>query len=89
MAKRLGSLEIKNFRQLRDLSIQELGHVNLIVGGNNSGKSTLLEALRLFAGKAAPSLIEELLVSHGELQSEIAVPRERLQTCSLDEGFHW
>lgn len=69
MNRRLGSLGIKNFRQLRDLSIPELGHVNLIVGGNNSGKSTLLDALRLFAGRAAPSLIEELLLSHGELQS--------------------
>lgn len=69
MNRRLGSLGIKNFRQLRDLSIAELGHVNLIVGGNNSGKSTLLDALRLFAGRAVPSLIEELLVSHGELQS--------------------
>jgi AAA domain, putative AbiEii toxin, Type IV TA system/AAA ATPase domain len=69
MNKRLESLGIKNFRQLRDLSIAELGHVNLIVGGNNAGKSTLLDALRLFAGRAAPSLIEELLVSHGELQS--------------------
>jgi predicted ATPase len=71
MNKRLESLAVKNFRQLRDLSIAELGHVNLIVGGNNSGKSTLLDALRLFAGNAAPSLIEELLVSHGELQSAV------------------
>lgn len=69
MNRRLSSLVVKNFRQLRDLSIPELGHVNLIVGGNNSGKSTLLDALRLLAGKAAPSLIEELLTSHGELQN--------------------
>ena len=71
MNRRLGSLAIKNFRQLRDLSVEELGHLNLIVGGNNSGKSTLLDALRLFAGRAAPSLIEDLLISHGELQSAI------------------
>jgi predicted ATPase len=71
MNRRLSSLAVKNFRQLRDLSIADLGHLNLIVGGNNSGKSTLLDALRLFAGKAAPSLIEELLLSHGELQNTI------------------
>jgi predicted ATPase len=71
MSMRLRSLVVKNFRQLRDLSIADLGHLNLIVGGNNSGKSSLLDALRLFAAKAAPSLIEELLVSHGELQSAV------------------
>lgn len=71
MGRRLESLAVKNFRQLRDLSIGELGDLNLIVGGNNSGKSTLLDALRLFAAKAVPSLIEELLVTHGELQSAV------------------
>ena len=41
----LDSLKIKNFRILEDVTIEKLGHVNLIVGKNNSGKSTVLEAL--------------------------------------------
>ena len=45
----LDSLKIKNFRILEDVTIEKLGHVNLIVGKNNSGKSTVLEALLLFA----------------------------------------
>lgn len=68
MTRRLQNLRVKNFRQLKDLSIESLGDVNLIVGGNNSGKSTFLEAIRLLAGRGAPSLIEELLASHGEYQ---------------------
>lgn len=47
----LGSLRIKGFRAFDDLTIQGLGHVNLIVGRNNVGKSTLLEAVRLYAAR--------------------------------------
>ncbi len=45
----LDSLTIKNFRVLEDIHVKKLGHVNLIVGKNNSGKSTVLEALALLA----------------------------------------
>lgn len=45
----LDSLHIKNFRCFEDLTIPELGRVNLIVGKNNSGKSTLLEAVNILA----------------------------------------
>ena len=36
------SLRITNFRALRDLTVEQLGRVNLIVGKNNVGKTTLL-----------------------------------------------
>ncbi len=45
----LDSLKIQNFRLLEDIEVKKLGHVNLIVGKNNSGKSTVLEALVLLA----------------------------------------
>jgi len=48
----LNSLEIKNFRILEDFKVSKLGRVNLIVGKNNSGKSSVLEALRIYAGNA-------------------------------------
>jgi len=44
----LRSLEIRNFRTFSRLAIQRLGRVNLVVGKNNVGKTTLLEALRLY-----------------------------------------
>jgi predicted ATPase len=46
----LDSLKIKNFRSLEDFEVAKLGRVNLIVGRNNSGKSSVLEALRIYAG---------------------------------------
>lgn len=43
----LKSLHIKNFRDLRDLTIEPLKRVNLITGQNNTGKTGVLEALVL------------------------------------------
>ena len=42
------SLYIKNYKNLRELSIDSLARVNLIVGCNNVGKSTLLEAVSIY-----------------------------------------
>lgn len=41
----LNGFEVKGFKKFTDLSIDDLGQFNLIVGDNNSGKTTLLEAL--------------------------------------------
>src|SRR5437764_1333548 len=64
----LESLEIRRFRAFRELTVPHLGRVNLIVGKNNVGKTTLLEALRLYA---RPGTLEDLLgvlTSRDELQ---------------------
>jgi hypothetical protein len=45
MEKQLESLTIHRFRGLRDLELSGLGDVNLFVGENNSGKTTVLEAI--------------------------------------------
>ena len=67
MTKHLDSLKIQNFRMLEDFEVEKLGQVNLIVGKNNSGKSTVLEALRIYAGNADRHLLEEIAKSHDEL----------------------
>lgn len=41
----LSDLEISNFRKFQKLEINNLGLINLIVGDNNIGKTSLLEAL--------------------------------------------
>ena len=43
----LPNLEIRGFRGFRKLEVEPLGRVNLIVGRNNVGKTSVLEALRL------------------------------------------
>lgn len=62
----INSLEIKNFRSLEDFRVAKLGRVNLIVGKNNSGKSSVLEALRIYAENAQRSLLEEIASGHDE-----------------------
>ncbi len=46
-------LAIENFRGLQQVALDELRSVNLIVGGNDTGKTTVLEALVLLFGDAA------------------------------------
>jgi AAA15 family ATPase/GTPase len=46
-------LEIQNFRGLRDVKLTGLKSINLIVGGNDTGKTSILEALVLLLGGAA------------------------------------
>lgn len=67
----LDSLEIRNFRGFEHLQIERLGRVNLVVGKNNVGKSALLEALRLYARRAHPSLIWTLLELREEVEQDV------------------
>lgn len=44
----LTKLTVERFRGLRDLALEGLGRVNLLVGRNNSGKTSVLEAIFLY-----------------------------------------
>ena len=41
----MDSFEVENFRSLKHLKLEKLARVNLLVGKNNSGKTSVLEAL--------------------------------------------
>ncbi|WLF82928.1 ATP/GTP-binding protein [Moraxella sp. ZY210820] len=62
----LKSLQIQNFRGLKDVKIPTLGRVNLIVGENNAGKSSVLEALRIYASGGNPYVLDNIARSHHE-----------------------
>ncbi len=47
MAVFINSLNIAEFRGIRDLKAQNLNHINIISGDNNSGKTSILEAVNL------------------------------------------
>lgn len=49
----LASIEIKNFRSLRELRLDLQPGLNALVGRNNTGKTNLLEAIRHALGPAA------------------------------------
>lgn len=43
----LNSIEINQFRGIKQLSVSDFSSINLIVGDNNSGKTSFLEAIQL------------------------------------------
>ncbi|MFN7338321.1 MAG: AAA family ATPase, partial [bacterium] len=48
MTKSLENITIHQFRGLRELELKNLGQINLLVGINNSGKTSVLEALSIY-----------------------------------------
>ena len=56
------SFAIENFRGIKQLELTDLGQINVLVGRNNSSKSSVLEALAILmaARKGAPVLVETL-----------------------------
>ncbi len=50
------SIKIENLRAITSLEIKDLGKVNLLVGNNNCGKTTILEALFFLIGQTNPQL---------------------------------
>jgi AAA15 family ATPase/GTPase len=52
------SIRITRFRQFQDLELGGLTRVNLFVGRNNAGKTSILEAVELLAsGAITPALL--------------------------------
>ena len=75
----LPSLEIKNFRAFKHLTIEKLGRVNLITGKNNVGKTSLLEALWLYAEHGSPYVIRQILFQRGEFSDFASSSNDQLQ----------
>ena len=48
MRKFIEKLDVRHFRGLKDLSLKGLGRINVLLGDNNSGKTSLLEAIQFF-----------------------------------------
>lgn len=62
----LPDLSITNFRGIRRLSVNKLGRVTLIAGLNGVGKTTVLEAVRLYAARGDQDVFREILYSREE-----------------------
>lgn len=52
MAKYIDSIFISEFRGIKTLELQNISHVNIIAGDNNSGKTSILEAIHLLKDPA-------------------------------------
>jgi len=88
------NLSVSGFRAFTDLSVGPFGHVNLITGKNNAGKSSLLEAIRILVTEGSPKTFHDILNYREESELRPASETERLYSpndfspfCSLFSGF--
>ena len=68
MTLHLDSLYISGFRGIPKLEIPRLGRVTLLAGKNGVGKTTVLDAVRMYAGRSRYGVMAAILRSHGELR---------------------
>jgi predicted ATP-dependent endonuclease of OLD family len=73
--RNLETVTIHQFRGLRDLELKDLGRINLLVGLNNSGKTSVLEALSVYCH---PLDIKVWLSTARQREQDIGVYRTRL-----------
>lgn len=55
---RINELNIKSFRGIVDLNLKDCGDVNIILGDNNCGKTSVLEAVQLFKNNTISNVID-------------------------------
>lgn len=62
----LKTIKINNFRSFQSFELQQLGRVNLLVGKNNSGKTSILEAIQLLCSRTNLEPLAEVMTNRGE-----------------------
>lgn len=63
----IDTLELRGFRGFESYRVADLTMVNLIVGNNNCGKSSVLEAVELIVSNGHPAVFADLARRRGEL----------------------
>lgn len=66
------SLELKNYRGFQDYRLADLARVNLLVGRNNSGKTSVLQAIALLAERGDPFMFQKIARDRGESFTRMA-----------------
>jgi len=73
------SAKIAGYRGFNQFNLNGLGRINLFVGRNNSGKSSVLEALYLLAMAGDPAALWTTIVRRGEQLAFENVPGKPIQ----------
>lgn len=60
------TLRLENYRSFREYELRDLTRVNLLVGRNDCGKTSVLEAVELLASRGDPQVLVESMRRRGE-----------------------
>ena len=73
----LGTLHLQKFRGFETYALNDLTRVNLLVGKNNCGKTSILEAIHFLVSRGDPSVLLRMAIRRGELNGAGERARER------------
>jgi hypothetical protein len=79
----LHTLKIRNFRGFRDFELRNLGRINLLMGKNNTGKTSILEAVQLLHSVKDPEPLREIMLGRGEYSWGNSEEGQCLDICHL------
>ena len=80
-------LKIENFRGIKSLEIDDLARVNLFVGRNNCGKTSVLESVFLLTGMSNPAVLVYIENRRGLNLNESSHLRNFFYSQKYAEGF--
>ena len=83
----LPSISIKGFRGIDELTIPRLGRVTLIAGQNGVGKTTLLDAVRLFAARGSYAVLLDILEKREEAIVDVHEDGDKTDRPDLEALF--
>ena len=84
----LPSLSIEGFRGIKELSIERLGRVTLLAGKNSVGKTTVLDAVQVYAARGHHEILSELLESRQEVSAATAPHKGKITVADFSALFH-
>ena len=99
----LTSLTLEGYRGFKNFTLERLGRVNLFVGMNNSGKTSVLEAIQLLLTNGYPqgvskSLTDGEIAANGGHEYKLqvgylfngrrAVAGKKIVISALNDGIH-
>ena len=84
----LPDLYIEGFRGIDKLSIPRLGRVTLLAGKNSVGKTTVLDATRVYAARGRSSALRELLEGRDEFSQDVDEDGDTVIMPDLSALFH-
>ena len=84
----IGALRLENYRSFQEYELRELARVNLLVGPNNCGKTSVLEAVQLLALGGDPLALIESARRRRESSAEADEEAPRSTRYPLRHQFH-